>query len=194
MAKTLDDYLAEITTLAGGEERSVRWYRDQVRSLVPRRFADSNLTQFIRKGDQDRKSIRPIYGTMNFYYYEPKHGEKGTNTLPYYDVFPLVIPIKRLQGGFLGINFHYLSIPLRLKLLERIEPMAKEGRMIGWSRIAKLKLIKPCVKRYIKGQVGSRFLKIDKEDFLLASLLPVQSFKKETWQTVHRRSRSLIYG
>ena len=113
--------------------------------------------------------------------------------LPYYDVFPLVIPIKRLSDGFLGINFHYLSIPLRIKLLERIEPMAKEGRMLGWGRISKIKLIQPCIKRYLKGQVGSRFLTIDKEDFLLASLLPVQSFKKETWQTVHRRSRSMIY-
>jgi hypothetical protein len=193
MAKTLDQYLTEITTLAGGEERSVNWYRDQVRQLVPRRFADSALTQFIRKGEQDRKSMKPIYGTMNFYYYEPKHGEKGTDKLPYYDVFPLVIPIKRLSGGFLGINFHYLSIPLRIKLLERIEPMAKEGRMMGWGRVARLKLVKPCIKRYITGRVGSRFLKIDKEDFLLASLLPVQSFKKETWRTVHRRSRSSIY-
>ena len=193
MAKTLDEYLTEITNLAGGEERSVRWYRDQVRQLVPRRFADSALTQFIRKGDQDRKSMRPVYGTMNFYYYEPKHGMKGTDKLPYYDVFPLVIPIKRLSNGFLGINFHYLSVPLRLKLLERIEPMANEGRMIGWGRVGKIKLVQPCIKRYITKRVGSRFLKIDKDDFLLASLLPVQSFKKETWQTVHRRSRSMVY-
>ena len=31
MAKTLDDYLKEITTLAGGRDLSTTWYREQIR-------------------------------------------------------------------------------------------------------------------------------------------------------------------
>ena len=113
MAKTLDDYLKEITTLAGGRDLSTAWFRDKIRQIVPKRIAEGQMRSMIRAGDH---STRPIYGIMNLYYYMPKY-EK---TLPYYDVFPLVIPIKRLPGGFLGLNFHYLSVPMRVKLLEII--------------------------------------------------------------------------
>ena len=113
MAKTLDDYLKEITTLAGGRDLSTTWYREQIRKVVPKRIQEGTLRQMIRQGGP---STRPIYGIMNLFYYMPKYEE----TLPYYDTFPLVIPIKRLPGGFLGLNFHYLSVPMRVKLLEII--------------------------------------------------------------------------
>ena len=48
--------------------------------------------------------------------YGPKHAKK----LPYYDTFPLVLPLERYSDGFLGMNFHYLPIPLRMKLLDKI--------------------------------------------------------------------------
>ena len=116
MAKTIEEYLNEITTLAAGRDLSERWYRDRVREIVPYRLTESNIISSIRKGDS---SIRPIYGLMNLMYYDPKLKE----SLPYYDVFPLVIPIRKLNDGFIGINFHYLSIPLRLGLLEKLQPL-----------------------------------------------------------------------
>ena len=48
--------------------------------------------------------------------YGPKHAKK----LPYYDTFPLVLPLERYSDGFLGMNFHYLPIPLRMRLLDRM--------------------------------------------------------------------------
>ena len=103
MAKTLEDYLSEITTLAGGRDLSTRWYRDQVRKVVPRTLGEGTVTGMIRRGDN---STRPIYGIINLYAYDPKLKE----SLRYYDVFPLVIPLQRLPGGFLGLNFHLSSI------------------------------------------------------------------------------------
>ena len=50
------------------------------------------------------------------FFYDPKIKRK----LPYYDRFPLVLPIETYSNGFLGINFHYLSIPMRIRLLDRI--------------------------------------------------------------------------
>ena len=182
MAKTIDEYLNEITTLAADRDLSVRWYRDKVREIVPRRLTETNIISSIRKGDS---STRPIYGLMNLMYYDPKLKE----TLPYYDVFPLVIPIKRLNDGFLGINFHYLSIPLRLGLLERMQPLSQEGRRIGWNRVSKFRYIKPCIKRYLATQVRSRFLKIEEEQMQLAAMMPVQRFKKESYRKVHAESR-----
>ena len=51
MAITIDDYLKKITTLAGGRDLSVQWYRDKVREIVPRRMTESTIVQSIRQGD-----------------------------------------------------------------------------------------------------------------------------------------------
>jgi hypothetical protein len=187
MAKTLDDYLKEITTLAGGRDLSTAWFRDKIRQIVPKRIAEGQMRSMIRAGDH---STRPIYGIMNLYYYMPKYEE----TLPYYDVFPLVIPIKRLPGGFLGLNFHYLSVPLRMKLMEKLLPMTKENRIIGWTRVSKFRLVKPCVKRYLIANVGTRFLKIPDEDMPMVNMMPLQKFKKESFRKVHAESRKIALG
>ena len=170
MAKTLDDYLKEITTLAGGRDLSTAWFRDKIRQIVPKRIAEGQMRSMIRAGDH---STRPIYGIMNLYYYMPKYEE----TLPYYDVFPLVIPIKRLPGGFLGLNFHYLSVPMRINLLERLEAYENSGTLYSldagdidqllafeWGEIKGMRGIKPTVHRYLAKYVYSNFLKIELED------------------------------
>tara|TARA_Y100001949_G_C15857992_1_gene273691 strand:- start:69 stop:626 length:558 start_codon:yes stop_codon:yes gene_type:complete len=185
MAKTIDEYLKEITTLAADRDLSVRWYRDKVREIVPAKLTESNIISSIRKGDS---SARPIYGLMNLMYYDPKLKE----SLPYYDVFPLVIPIKRLNNGFLGINFHYLSVPMRLGLLEKLQPLSQEGRRIGWDRVSNFRGVKPCVKRYLATHVKSRFLKIEEEQMQLAAMMPVQRFRKESYRKVHAESRGKV--
>ena len=45
---------------------------------------------------------------------------KLKNKLPYYDRFPLTLPIEQYSDGFLGINLHYLSILMRIRLLDRL--------------------------------------------------------------------------
>ena len=103
-----------------------------------------------------------------------------------------IIPIKKYRDGFLGVNFHYLSVPLRLKLLEKLQPMTQEGKIIGWSRVARIRQIKPCVKRYLASHVESRFLKISEEQMQLAAMMPVQRFKKEKKALVWKESRRMI--
>jgi len=173
MAKTIDEYLKEITTLAAGRDLSTRWFQSKVRDIVPKRISESETVRNIRTSVN--KTVRPTYGVMNLYYYAPKHEE----TLPYYDVFPLVIPIKKLNDGFIGINFHYLSIPLRIKLFAKIEPLAVENRRLGWTRVSRFRGVKPCVKRYLASHVQSRFLRIMDEEMQVAMLMPVQRFKKQ---------------
>lgn len=191
MAKTLDDYLKEITTLAAGRDLSAKWYRDKVKEVVPMRgqriaMSENQMIRSIRQGRVN--TTKPTYGIMNLYFYSPKHEQ----TLPYYDVFPLVIPIKRYKDGFLGVNFHYLSVPLRLKLLEKLRVRTAEGRIVGWSRVARIKQIKPCVKRYLTSHVGSRYLKISDEEMEVAAMLPVQKFKKATARQVWAESRRMV--
>jgi hypothetical protein len=186
MAKTLDDYITEITELADGRDMSLRWYRDQVAAVVPKRMSESKTTRLIRGGDIQR---RPMYGVLNLYGYDPKH-EK---ILEYYDVFPLVVPIEKLKNGFVGINLHYLSVPMRYKLLKKLMPLTAENRLIGWQRVSRFREIKPCVKRYLGRMVKTPFLPIIEHDQMeLVSLMPIQHFKKAVATKVWSDSRGMI--
>ena len=62
-------------------------------------------------------SGRRIIGSMQMFFYDPKHKE----TLPYYDRFPpLSIILKPAKGGFLGLNLHYLPPILRAQFLDAL--------------------------------------------------------------------------
>ena len=98
-------FIQNVVKDAGGRPKSTQWYRDKIKE-----FGQPGAMDLIRDGKQSRT---PHYGRMNMFFYDPK----GRKTLPYYDTFPLVLPIESYPDGFLGINFHYLPIPLRLKLL-----------------------------------------------------------------------------
>ena len=126
--------------------------------------------------DQGNTTARPNYGMMNLFSYRPETAEK----LPYYDLFPLTIPVVKHRDGFTGINFHYLSVPLRVKLLDiLVEAFADDdkGKLdMTWRSIANLRSVRPIVRRYKAQKVKSLFLKLTTEDMLIAALLPVQQF------------------
>ena len=67
---------------------------------------------------------RPSAGRMNLFVYDPKYKK----TLPFYDTFPLVLPLETIKGGFMGLNFHYLPYPLRFRLLERMQKFATNSK------------------------------------------------------------------
>tara|TARA_Y100000034_G_C6798229_1_gene357933 strand:- start:318 stop:881 length:564 start_codon:yes stop_codon:yes gene_type:complete len=186
MAITLDDYIQEITQLAEGRDMSMRWYRDQVRAVVPKRLSESRTTSLIRAGNIQR---RPAWGVLNLYGYDPKH-EK---ILEYYDVFPLTIPIEKLKNGFIGINLHYLSVPMRMKLLTKLMPLTAENRIIGWRRVARFREVKPCVKRYLGSYVKTAFLPIiEHQEMELAAMMPIQRFRKARETKVWSDSRRMV--
>ena len=93
-------YIQAVKAAAGGKPRSTAWFRNKIKEFgTPRRL------DLLRDG---RRSGSPSFGKLNMFVYGPKN----RLTLPYYDTFPLVMPIGGIGGGFLGINFHYLPIPL----------------------------------------------------------------------------------
>ena len=55
-----------------------------------------------------------LVGTMQMFFYDPKHKDK----LPYYDLFPLIVVVGPAEGGFYGLNLHYLPPILRAKMLD----------------------------------------------------------------------------
>ena len=74
------------------------------------------------------------------FFYDPKMKKK----LPYYDRFPLILPIEQYSNGFLGINFHYLSMPIRIRLLDRIMNFVNNKKLDDTTTINGLSKIKKC--------------------------------------------------
>ena len=170
-----------------GRPRSTAWYRDKIKE-----FGKPGAMDLIRDGKRDTK---PFYGKLNMFVYDPKHKKK----LPYYDTFPLVLPLENYPDGFLGINMHYLPIPLRVKLLDRLVDFSNNTKfdestrlVVDYSKLKNIKLIKPTIHRYLAGQMKSQIRRIDADEFTIATLLPVQRFKKESDKRVWSDSTGMI--
>ena len=181
-------YIQSVLDDAKGRPKSTQWYQDKTKE-----FGKPGALDLIRDGKRNNK---PFYGKLNMFFYNPKLKKE----LPYYDTFPLVLPIERYSDGFLGINFHYLPIPLRMKLLDRIMKFANSQdldetrtRIIAdYSKLKKLPIIKPTLHKYLYSQVKSQFRRVDADEFKIACLLPVQRFKKASSTEVWKDSRSMI--
>ena len=180
-------FVQSVVNAAGGRPRSTQWYQDKIRE-----FGKPGALDLIRDG---KRANRPFYGRLNMFFYDPKFKAK----LPYYDTFPLVLPIERYSDGFLGINFHYLPIPLRMKLLDRVVDFSNNTKFdestrlnVNYNALKNIRLVRPTIKRYLAGKVKSRFRRIDADEFTIATLLPVARFSKASAAEVHRDSRKML--
>ena len=191
----------ELREEAHGRDLSIRWYRQKVQELLPK----PQVRRMIREGQKTQKeTVRPNFGMMNLFYYRPQGAEK----LPYYDIFPLVIPMgRRLNDGFVGINFHYLSVPQRWLLLERLsmfqmpsaldafdsEEGAGDVMALFWSKIRRKRGVKPIVRRYLTKNIKSRFLKIELSEMLIALAIPMERFYTGKWGGKKRYLAEKVY-
>jgi|TARA_R110000744_G_C19202079_1_gene545055 hypothetical protein len=180
-------FVQTVVDAAGGRPKSTQWYKDKIKE-----FGKPGAMDLIRDG---KRSNKPFYGRMNMFFYDPKYKK----TLPYYDTFPLVLPLEFYSDGFLGINFHYLPIPLRIKLLDGLVDYSNNNNfdestrlVVDYSKLKSLNIIKPTLHRYLAGQTKSQFRRIDADEFTVAALLPVQRFKKASAAEVWKDSRSMI--
>ena len=180
-------YIQSVVKAAGGRPKSTQWFKDKIKE-----FGQPGATDLIRDGVQSRT---PHFGRLNMFFYDPK----GRNTLPYYDTFPLVLPLEQYPDGFLGINFHYLPMGLRLKLLDRVVDFSNNTKFdestflnVSYDKVKNLQSIKPTIHKYLSGYVRSRFRRIDADEFVIATLLPVQRFKKATASQVYSDSRRMV--
>ena len=183
----VSNFIQKVLDDARGRPRSTEWYKDKIRE-----FGKPGALDLIRDG---KRASRPFFGRLNMFFYDPKHKKK----LPYYDTFPLVLPIERYPDGFLGINFHYLPIPLRVRLLDRLLDFSNNEEFdetttidAAYARLKNINLIKPTIHRYLAGQTKSDFRRIDADEFTVAVLLPVQRFKKASVREVWKDSRGMI--
>ena len=166
MAKTVFDKILDTTT----GPKSYDWYRKQVQSMTT-----PGARALINQG---KATIRPRYGVMNLFGYDPKLKQ----VLPLYDRFPLIFPIEPAKGGFYGINFHYLQPGARVAFLRQLSRFATDKNYDKNTRynIGELsgRYFKKTIKRYLFSQVRTSFLNITADEMAIAIFLPVARFEK----------------
>ena len=189
MAYLLDRINQELgkTGYAAGSRRSREWLRKKISDLKP------TATSLMR--DRQRLRDSTFIGAMYFFYYDPK----TKDSLPYYDRFPLVIPIERYSDGFLGLNLHYIHPKQRILLLDALSSYKtsknydeKTRLRLSYDllkRVSGLYQFGPCVKRYLFSHIESRFLEITAKEWDIAALLPVEQFTGATKDKVWSESR-----
>jgi hypothetical protein len=132
------------------------------------------------------------------FFYDPK----GKATLPYYDIFPMIFPIGFQEGGFLGINLHYLPPYYRAKLMDALYSTANNNKYDESTKLkisyemlnsaSKFGAFAPCVKRYLWDHVQSKFLYVEPTNWDTALMLPLERFQKATKTKVFNDSISKV--
>lgn len=171
---------------------SLRWLLQKVAALRnPTRLSvpiTKEKDRWTRPGDRQKF----LMGGMYYFVYDPK----GKDNLPYYDRFPLVLPLKRQTDGFIGLNLHYLPLRYRVLFLKKLLNFAiyNDDDEIKRIRItyqildasSKLKEFRPCIKHYLYSHIKSRILAVEPNEWDIATYLPIHQFKKaqpkEVWQ------------
>ena len=123
-------------------------------------------------------------------------------TLPYYDRFPLCIPVQKAKNGFHGMNLHYLHPRIRAKFLDALMDLTNNDKYDRTTKMrltynlikgsGKLKFFKPCFKHYLNEHIKSQLLLIQPADWEIAIFLPTDSFRKVAAASVWTESGKKI--
>lgn len=174
------------------------WMKKQIQLLknpvqIARDIVNEKDRKRLNRGSTLGINSKFLIGGMYFFAYNPKM----KNDLPYYDLFPLVIPLESYPDGFLGLNLHYLPYRYRFIFLNKLKPLAvykddefKRLRVsyeiLNASR--RYREFKPCLKRYLTSHIRSRIITVEPNEWDTALYLPVHNFRKETAGTVWQES------
>lgn len=173
------------------QKESIEWFRSKASKTK-----ESQKTVMNALSNRHKQNAK--IGSMYFYSYDPKTKDE----LPYYDVFPLVIPIEPKSDGFIGINFHYLPPMIRAKLLDALFELVNNDRYDNTTKLnisyqilksaSKYKYFKPALKRYLTTHLRSSLLYVEPSEWAIACFLPVSQFRYGNEQKVYRDSLKKI--
>ena len=172
--------------IAARTKASMDWFRSRVQNAKVSR-ASLISDGPTRAGHQ--------YGNMYNFKYDPK----PKKTLPYYDRFPLCIPVQKARNGFHGINLHYLHPLVRAQFLDALYDVASNTKFDRTTKMnltysmlkgaSNMRFFKPCFKHYLSSNIASPLLLIEPADWEIAIFLPTESFRKVDKDTVWKESR-----
>lgn len=171
--------------------RAKEWFSKTASMLGSNAIMNINRERLVPRANMSVRSI----GRMYLFFYDPKLKKK----LPYYDIFPLVIPIRFYKDGFLGLNLHYLPYDLRARLLDGLytiyhNKQLDENRKLNLTYqqlkgSTRTRFFKPCIKRYLWKHCQSQFYQVDPVEWDMVLMLPVERFQKRSKSFVWDESR-----
>jgi len=173
-------------------KRSAKWFQDKIKGLkgtVKNRFSSTNAAKFYRESEKINDAVfkrRVSLGDLFCYYYNPKYRK----TLPYYDMFPMIMLLSAEKETFLGINFHYLRPKWRAILQDRVTAKIGGG-LPKWSKLRQIRQVAPTIKRYRYDHIMRKVIPIEEDEQEIAIFLPTERFKKsgktKVWSESERK-------
>ena len=152
------------------------WFREKAMAI------STVNTGALVAGNHEYQRSAIVPGFMYMFQYEAKLKDK----LPYYDRFPLIFPFSMQKDHFMGINMHYLPLMYRARLMDALYNVASDTKYNDKTKLeisyqllnssAKYKYFEPCVKKYLKSHVESRFLMVPSSEWDIALFLPLERF------------------
>jgi len=162
-------------------KKSYQWFKTTALGIGQQRARDELI-----KGQTERNmnlKRGPGIGFMYSFVYDAKHKD----TLPYWDAFPLIIMVGPADGGFYGINLHYLPPKARALLFDKLLDVASDTRYNNKTKLgisykllkstARYSAFKPCFKHYLAERLASDLVKIGADEWEAALFLPTANFK-----------------
>lgn len=189
------------------------WFRNRAQEMT-----HVTARRILREEERDRFSDgMPDFGRMYLYVYDPKFKDDKT-VLPYYDHYPVCIPLQPKPGktkdgrpcaGFLGLNMHYLPLKIRAALMDAMYPRIRhpgERRydqqsylnvnyeiLKGLAGLAS-KYFTPALKHYLFPHLRSRIMKIYPVEWDIALFLPIAQWSGATEKMVWQDAERIIRG
>tara|TARA_B100001109_G_C18819849_1_gene453912 strand:+ start:373 stop:963 length:591 start_codon:yes stop_codon:yes gene_type:complete len=153
---------------------SLQWFQSNIR--------DIRRTPTVVMKEAQNFVTRFDLGRMYMYMYMPK----GMGKLPYYDLFPLTVVLKRYATGFLGFNMHYIAPRYRVLLMDYLYEVQEESqedtqfrvRYPDVKSISRLRWARPCIKQYQYPYINSRIVEVKPEHMDFVTMMPNHMFRK----------------
>lgn len=163
------------------------YFRDKALETTLKRKPERILES---KGAKANEVVTPTPGKMLMYQYDAKHKD----TLPYWDMFPVIFPLELYNDSFLGLNLHYLPPVFRVRLMDALYETINNQKYDSTTKLeinyqilkktASMKYFKPCIKKYLKSHVKSRLVEIPVDEWDYAVFLPIARFQNASQRKV----------
>lgn len=168
------------------------WFREKAQEVT-----SLNTQKIISQSNENSRQMFRL-GRLYLFAYDAKNKD----TLPYYDQFPLIFLLQPAEGGFMGLNMHYLPPMFRARLMDSLYDLLSNKEMNETTKLnmtykllnsaTKYKYFKPTLKRYLIGQMKSKFIEIPPEQWEISLFLPLQKFAGATSSKVWEDSKQSI--
>lgn len=162
--KTIFEKVKEMTN---GEAKSLSWYKSSLKSVSDKYTTENSRMTIEQKLDsidalvyQDENVLRRRVFPGHLYFFEY---QAETESLPYYDKYPLVYVLNVSGTEFYGANLHYLKPKRRQIIIKKLE----QGL---------IDIPKKIIHKYLNKRCKSLFLDLAKQEWETSIVLPVEDF------------------